>query len=76
MELLPSPQTPQVLWSEVCFTGTINELLDELNRQVLIEQQNTFSEDNINMKIRPTTNASSLEEQLDALKQNYLQNKQ
>lgn len=70
VELLPSPQNPQVLWSEVCFTGTITDLVDEVNRQVLLQQSN-FSEDDINMKITPTTNAPSIEEQLHALKQTF-----
>ena len=74
VELLPAPQNPQVLWSEVCFTGTMTDLVDEINRQVLL-QQNNFSEDDINMKITPAPNAPSIEEQLNELKQTFLQNK-
>lgn len=71
VELLPSPQNPQVLWSEVCFTGTIPDLVDEVNRQVLLQQSN-FSEDDINMKITPTTSTPSIEEHLNELKQTFL----
>ena len=72
VELLPSPQTPQVLWSEVCVTSELKDLIVTLNSRLIAEHQQSYTEDDVDMKITPDEILPTFEEKLQLLMTTYL----
>ena len=73
IEFLPDQQNPVVLWSEVCVTSSMSDLMDSLNQRLVEQHNQQYIDSDIEMKITSSAEQLSFEEQLDAIKQNFIQ---